>query len=101
MSRVPLRNNDLAVGQPAKWDIFDSAGKVLIKRGTLIDSDQVLMEVLQKRCVRDLDFGAGGADMEGMTRRRAGQNNEREVRLPLDETRIKPGDPIQLQDTKG
>ena len=101
MSRVPVRHNDLAVGLPAKWDVLDADGKIFIKRGSLIESAQTIVEAITRRCTRDLDLGAGSAEKEGTASRRAGQNDEREVRLLLEDTRIKPGDPIQLQEANG
>jgi c-di-GMP-binding flagellar brake protein YcgR len=101
MPRVPLRNCDLIVGQPTKWDVFDPKGTLMIARGTVVESEQVLSGLLQKRGVRELDFGAKAADMEKQTARRANESDSREVRMPFEDTRIKPGDSLQLQEANG
>lgn len=101
MSRVPLRQGDLSVGEPAKWDVFDPQGKLLHKRGTLIDSEQTLKSLLGVRGMRELDMRLSGEEMELLARRKSEDVSERGVRMPFDETRIKPGDALQLQDAAG
>ena len=101
MPRVPLRNGDLTVGQPTKWDVFDPKGAILIARGTVVESAQVLDSLVQRHGVRELDFGPKAADMEKLTARRASEGDSREVRMHFEDTRIKPGDSLQLQEAVG
>lgn len=101
MPRVPLRQNDLAVGQKFKWDIYDSHGKLLFAQGTVIESEKELHELVRQRAFRDLDFGLKPDEIESLAKRKSDSPEERAVRMPLEETRIKPGDMIQLQDESG
>lgn len=101
MPRVPLSHNDLAIGQPAKWDVFDAQGKVLLARGVVVESEKILHDLLRLHGMRDLNLGLPSNELEGLSQRKANNPDEREVRMPLEETRIKPGDLIQLQDANG
>lgn len=101
MPRVPLRQNDLAVGQQARWDVFDTRGNVLLARGAVVESEQTLRDLVRVRAVRDLDLRLKSDEVEGLLRRKTDGPDERAVRMPLEDTRIKPGDLIQLQDEKG
>lgn len=101
MSRVPLRQHDLAVGQKVKWDVYDSNGKLLLAQGTVIENEKELHELVRQRAFRDLDFGLKPEEIESLAKRKSDSPEERAVRMPLEETRIKPGDMIQLQDESG
>lgn len=101
MPRVPLRHGELAVGEPARWDIFDPQGKLLHKRGELIANEQSVQALLGARAMRELDMRLSSQEMEALARRKADEADERGVRMPFEETRIKPGDALQLQDAAG
>jgi hypothetical protein len=93
VSRVPLKHQDLEIGQPLRWDIYDNHGKLVLARGTVIASDQEMAEILKRRHVRELDLRL---DVPGDDEQN-GVESRREVRILLDETRIQPGEAMQIQ----
>ena len=101
MPRVPLRQGDLVVGEAAKWDVFDPQGKLLLERGALVESEQAANQVLRSRGLRELDMKLSNDEMGMLSRRKSDDMTERGVRMPFEETRIKPGDALQLQDSNG
>jgi c-di-GMP-binding flagellar brake protein YcgR len=94
VSRVPLKHQDLEIGRPLRWDIYDNHGKLVLARGTTIASEQEMAEILKRRHVRELDLRL---EVPGGDESKPGQESRREVRILLDETRIQPGEAMQLQ----
>lgn len=92
MSRVPVKHQDFEIGRPLRWDIYDNHGQLVLARGTVIASEAEKNEILKRRHVRELDLRLevpGGEE--------AAAESRREVRVLLDETRIQPGEAMQLQ----
>ena len=92
MSRVPVKHQDFEIGKPLRWDVYDTHGRLVLARGTLLNSEQEMQDILRRRHVRELDLrldvpGDEGKDAE----------SRRDVRVLLDETRIQPGEAMQLQ----
>ena len=94
MSRVPVKPQDFEIGQPLRWDIYDGHGQLVLGRGTVIASEQEKNQILKRRHVRELDLRLEVPDGHGAQQR---GEAKREVRVLLDETRIQPGDAMQLQ----
>ncbi len=90
MGRVPLRSGELAVGQPIRWDVYDLHGELLLAKGAVLVSDEEKTELLKRHRLRELDLR-----LDVQTAEEA--ESAREVRIILDETRIQPGDAIQIQ----
>jgi len=93
MARVPVRPGDIVIGQPMKWDVYDLHGKMLLGRGVVLASEQEKTELLKRHRLRELDLRldvASAADDEAA-------ESKRDVRILLDETRIEPGDNMQIQ----
>lgn len=90
MSRVPLKPGDFAVGQPLRWDIFDQQGKLVLAKGAIVPSETEKADLIKKRRLRELDMRLDAPN-------EAAAESRREVRILLDETRIQPGDLIQIQ----
>jgi c-di-GMP-binding flagellar brake protein YcgR len=95
MSRVPVTPQDFEIGQPLKWDIYDLHGQLVLARGAVIASDEEKAEILKRRRVRELDLRleVPSADADDQQ----SQESRREVRILLDETRIQPGEAMQIQ----
>jgi c-di-GMP-binding flagellar brake protein YcgR len=94
VSRVPVKHQDFEIGRPLRWDIYDHHGQLVLARGTVIASEQEKAEIFKRRHVRELDLRLDvptGDDDE------TGPESRREVRILLDETRIQPGEAMQLQ----
>ena len=94
MSRVPVKPQDFEIGQPLRWDIYDTNGQLILARGTVLASEQDKEQILTRRHVRELDLRIEVPDGHGTQQR---SEARREVRVLLDETRIQPGDAMQLQ----
>ena len=93
MARVPVRPGDIVIGQPLKWDVYDLHGKMLLGRGGVLASEQDKDELLKRHRLRELELrlDVAGADDEEAA------ESKRDVRILLDETRIEPGDNMQIQ----
>jgi Flagellar protein YcgR/PilZ domain len=93
MARVPVRTGDIVVGQPLRWDVYDLHGKLLLAKGVVLANEDEKTELLKRHRLRELDLR-----LEVLT---AGETeaaeSRREVRILLDETRIQPGDAMQIQ----
>lgn len=92
MSRVPVKHQDFEIGKPLRWDVYDTHGRLVLARGTVLASEKEMAEILKRRHVRELDLRleVPGDDKESAESRR-------EVRILLDETRIQPGEAMQIQ----
>lgn len=95
MSRVPVKPQDFEIGRPLKWDIYDTHGELILARGAIICSEHEKAGILKRHHVRELDLRldvpSGGDEQNGST------DSRREVRILLDETRIQPGEAMQIQ----
>lgn len=92
MSRVPVKHQDFEIGKPLRWDVYDTHGRLVLARGTVLGSEQEMAEVLKRRHVRELDLRL---DVPSDDKENA--ESRREVRVLLDETRIQPGEAMQIQ----
>lgn len=94
MPRVPVKHLDFEIGKPLRWDVYDTNGQLVFPKGTLIASEEEKQKILARRHVRQLDlrFDIPKED-------EAANESRREVRVLLDETRIRPGEAMQIQST--
>jgi len=94
VSRVPVKPQDFEVGRPLRWDIYDQQGNLVLAKGAVLGSEQEKDELLKRRRVRELDLrlDVPSADDEDDS-----TESRREVRILLDETRIQPGEAMQIQ----
>lgn len=92
MSRVPVKQQDFEIGRPLRWDVYDTQGRLVLARGTVLNSDQEMREILHRRHVRELDLR-----LEVLRDESGSQESKREVRVLLDDTRIQPGEAMQIQ----
>lgn len=92
MARVPVRAGDITIGQPLRWDVYDLHGKLLLGRGGILASEQEKDELLKRHRLRELDLRLDVPSAEDDA-----TESKREVRILLDDTRIQPGDAMQIQ----
>lgn len=92
MSRVPVKHQDFETGKPLRWDVYDTQGRLVMARGTVLNSEQEMQDVLRRRHVRELDLRLEVPGDEG-----ANTESKREVRVLLDEARLQPGEAMQIQ----
>ena len=94
MSRVPVKPQDLEIGRPVRWDVYDLHGHLVLAKGAVLGSDAEKDEILKRHRLRELDLRL---DVPSADDDQGGQESRREVRILLDETRIQPGEAMQLQ----
>lgn len=96
MPRIYLRPFELQVGEPVKWNVFDNEGRLLLPKGTMINFEVEKQKLLKSKAMRDLALPT--AEPVSVSEAESPPDEpSREVRMVLDETRIQPGDRIQLQ----
>jgi hypothetical protein len=94
VSRVPVKPQDIEIGRPLRWDVYDTHGHLVLARGAVIGSEADKAEVLRRRQLRELDLRL---DVPSADAAEDGTETRRDVRILLDETRIQPGEAVQLQ----
>lgn len=47
MSRLRVAGNEIRVGHPLPWDVFDASGALLLRRGFIIDSQKALDRLIE------------------------------------------------------
>jgi c-di-GMP-binding flagellar brake protein YcgR len=92
VSRVPVKHQDFEIGRPLRWDVYDTHGRLVLARGTVLGSEDEMAEILKRRHVRELDLRLEVPGNEGKS-----TESKREIRVLLDETRIQPGEAMQIQ----
>jgi c-di-GMP-binding flagellar brake protein YcgR len=94
VSRVPVQPQDFEIGRPLRWDIYDLHGQLVLAKGAVLGSEEEKAEILKRRRVRELDLRL---DVPSADDEEEGIDSRREVRILLDETRIQPGEAMQIQ----
>lgn len=97
MSRVHVKPGDLVAGQPLKWELFDGEGRTLLAKGAIVGSEEEKTRLLRRRATRELDVQRPDAAASGGPGPQPAEETSREVRVLLDETRIQPGEAMQIQ----
>ncbi len=94
MSRVPVKPQDFEIGRPLRWDIYDLRGHLVLAKGAVLGSEEEKAAILKQRRLRELDLRL---EVPSADDDREGFDSRREVRILLDETRIQPGEAMQIQ----
>lgn len=92
-----IKAEELNVGQPVPWPLYDAAGQVVLEAGSKPESVQHIQSLV--------DSGAGrqtGSQDEPPVKAEAARQPQRELGgLSLDQIKLKIGDSIQLQFQSG
>lgn len=105
---------DIEVGKPLRYPLYDGNREVLLRRGTVIETIYQCEMLVEKGLYRNLSESAGGAEVpvaKELPKPRAGQPaaagpaspvakgvpQSRESISMLDATKIRVGDPLQMQ----
>lgn len=89
----PIKQEDLHVGAPIPWTLYDSSGEIVLKPGCVPESAQQIKSLIESGAGRDLDEQAGQAEKAD-----APNPVQREANaLTLDQIKLHIGDSIQLQ----
>ena len=103
MSLISLSRDELAMGTPLPWDVFDPGHTLLAARGTTIRSDEQLLAMLEKQPCRELTWEAAERDSgpEELTSEQItaanGNGNAQQSTFPFEAMKLKVGDRLQLQ----
>lgn len=112
-SLVPVRASELSLGQPAPWSIYNELGKLLLARGTRIDTPDQLAGLIENGLYRNARWVAE-PDTESVPvpqardvlrkkhggkkpAKRAAAVRGQESVIALDEMRWRIGDTVWLQ----
>ncbi len=96
MSLVPLGRNELAVGRPLPWDIYDGNGTLIARQGHLVADAAQAEGLVAKGAYRDYlgpDHAASGP-VAGEESRAGGAATQS---FALDDVKLQIGDPVQIQ----
>lgn len=96
MTAIPIKKGDIAVGYPLAWSLFDKSGKLLLRRGYVLESQHQLDTLHMKGLYRNTGAGAErSADSETGPEPEASGNKGNVCRL--DEIKLQIGDTLQMQ----
>ena len=62
MSLIPVARNDVAIGVPLPWPIFDQGGNKLMEQGRVLDTPEQLDVLLTGKPLRELSWQSRAAD---------------------------------------
>ena len=96
MSLVPLGRNELPVGQPLAWDIYDGNGTLVARHGVVVADRAQADALLARGAYRDYlgpEHATTGAPA-GEEGRAGGPATQS---FSLDEVKLQIGDPVQIQ----
>ena len=89
MQLIPIKPQDLNVGQPIPWMLYDSTGGIVLQAGYIPESEQQIKTLIDSGVCRDLDEKPPKAEPTQAQREAGG--------LSLDQIKLNIGDSIQLQ----
>lgn len=103
MSMIPVETEQLAVGEPLAWTIYDQDRNVLMELGQRIESEDQLQSLLARMPLRELDLTAAIDNKQ--SDKSATENANMEASLAdasasvftFHDMRLRVGDRIQLQ----
>lgn len=103
MSLIPIKAEEIELGKPLPWDLFDPQRNPLVASGVAIESEEQLQLILACRPCRELTWEAVGRDanQDELTAEQitatspignAGQSS-----FPFEAMKLKVGDRLQVQ----
>lgn len=97
MARTTIKSSELLTDRPVEWDVFDSDGTPLLAKGAFLDAE-TKNRLLKRGAVREVDAAIGkllGTFEKPLASPLTG-GPEKNVRMPLSETAVRPGDIVYL-----
>lgn len=89
-----IKDNELHVGQPAPWSLYDHNNQLLLARGTVVESPRQLEQLMLRGLFRKLDIRDSVTPQPDT---RADDSPTREEIKGLDEIKLAIGDTLHLQ----
>lgn len=98
---MKVGTRDVEVGKPLPWSLYDGNRKLLLKRGYVIENQRQCEILIEKGLYRNVHGREAHGPRQGPVDELDGQNHKkkdpRETLLGFEETRVKIGEPLQLQ----
>ena len=98
MSFVPIRKQDLTVGGPLPWAVYDRQKNLLLRSGYVLESEAQVVQLIELGLFRregTEQAGAAVRDASASAAQTPRESPQKEV--PFDEIKLQVGDPLQLQ----
>lgn len=98
MSFVPIRKQDLSVGGPLPWAVYDRQKNLLLRDGYVLESEVQLNQLVEQGLFRRASGGElAGAERNGAAPAAEAAKESAQKEVPFDEVKLQIGDPLQLQ----
>ncbi|GAB6049481.1 hypothetical protein JCM16106_03250 [Hydrogenophilus islandicus] len=100
MLRTPVRLHELLIGKPMPFDVYDRDGRLLLRRGYVIETEQEKQKLFKLGPERDVSTderfraalaSAGRVDIKGS------EEGKKSVSLPFTELHLLPGEILQIK----
>lgn len=92
MSFAQIKPGDLQVGYPVPYPLYDAEKRLLLARGSLLESERQLAQLMERGLFRKLKLASAGEPARAETSEEPGVDI-----CQFDETRLAIGDVMQLQ----
>jgi hypothetical protein len=89
MQLIPIKLEELNVGQPIPWTLYEASGGIVLQVGYIPESGQQIKTLIDGGVCRDLDDKSDKAEPASVQREAGG--------LSLEQIKLNIGDSIQLQ----
>ncbi len=100
MLRTPVKLHELLIGKPMPFDVFDCEGRLLLRRGYVIESEQEKQKLFRLGPERDVStderFRAAFSSAARLEDK-GSDKARRSVILPFAELHLLPGEPLQAK----
>lgn len=103
MSLIPVDKDELEIGKPLPWALYDSQRTRLAAAGDIIQNKEQLLLLLDCNACRELTWESGGDEdnaeelsAEQITKT-AKDNGSQQSTFPFEEMKLKVGDRLQIQ----
>lgn len=90
MQFIPVKAEELTVGQPIPWPLYDASGQVVMETGAKPESAAQIQSLVEKGAGRQQATQAAPPENKGATKHEQGG-------FSLNQIKLKIGDPLQLQ----
>lgn len=106
MSLIPVARNDIAIGKPSPWQLYDQEHKVLVAQGGIVRDNEHLDSLLANGVYRELSWEAPD-DKNGGSNLAAAKSppdqtkaNELGAQFTFDDVKLKTESRLQLEPPK-